>query len=125
MAKMYYEKDCDLNQLNGKKIAIVGYGSQGHAHALNLRDSGCDVIIGLRKGGKSWPVAEKDGFQVYPCLLYTSDQVSDYAIPAMNWAVGQGLIAGWRCPGEPGSRSPSRQSGPGQPPSSWPEWRSH
>ncbi|MBR2491315.1 MAG: ketol-acid reductoisomerase, partial [Ruminiclostridium sp.] len=65
MARMYYEKDCDLNQLNGKKIAIVGYGSQGHAHALNLRDSGCDVIIGLRKGGKSWPVAEKDGFQVY------------------------------------------------------------
>ena len=65
MAKMYYEKDCDLNQLNGKKIAIIGYGSQGHAHALNLRDSGCDVIIGLRKGGKSWPVAEKDGFQVY------------------------------------------------------------
>ena len=65
MAKLSYEKDCDLNQLNGKKIAIIGYGSQGHAHALNLRDSGCDVIIGLRKGGKSWPVAEKDGFQVY------------------------------------------------------------
>ena len=61
---MYYEKDCDLNKLNGKKIAIIGYGSQGHAHALNLRDSGCDVIIGLRKGGKSWPVAEKDGFEV-------------------------------------------------------------
>ena len=65
MARMYYEKDCDLSKLNGKKIAIVGYGSQGHAHAMNLRDSGCDVIIGLRKGGKSWPVAEKDGFQVY------------------------------------------------------------
>ena len=65
MARMYYEKDCDLNALNGKKIAIVGYGSQGHAHALNLRDSGCDVIVGLRKGGKSWPVAEKDGFEVY------------------------------------------------------------
>ena len=64
MAKMYYEKDCDLNKLNGKKIAIVGYGSQGHAHAMNLRDSGCDVIIGLYKGGKSWPVAEKDGFTV-------------------------------------------------------------
>ena len=64
MAKMYYEKDCDINYLNGKKIAIIGYGSQGHAHALNLRDSGCDVIVGLRKGGKSWPVAEKDGFQV-------------------------------------------------------------
>ena len=66
MAKMYYEKDCDLNKLDGKKIAIVGYGSQGHAHALNLRDSGCDVIIGLRQGGKSWPVAGKDGFTVMP-----------------------------------------------------------
>ena len=66
MAKMYYEKDCDLNKLSGKTIAIVGYGSQGHAHALNLRDSGCNVIIGLRKGGKSWPVAEKDGFDVMP-----------------------------------------------------------
>ena len=65
MAKLYYEKDCDLNQLNGKKIAIIGYGSQGHAHAMNLRDSGCDVIVGLRKGGKSWPVAEADGFEVY------------------------------------------------------------
>ena len=65
MVKMYYEKDCDLNVLNGKTIAIVGYGSQGHAHALNLRDSGCNVIVGLRKGGKSWPVAEKDGFEVY------------------------------------------------------------
>ena len=65
MAKLYYEKDCDLNQLNGKKIAIIGYGSQGHAHAMNLRDSGCDVIVSLRKGGKSWPVAEADGFEVY------------------------------------------------------------
>ena len=64
MAKMYYEKDCELSYLNGKKIAVIGYGSQGHAHALNLRDSGCDVIVGLRKGGKSWPVAEKDGFPV-------------------------------------------------------------
>ena len=59
MAKMYYEKDCDISALDGKKIAIVGYGSQGHAHAQNLRDSGCDVIIGLRKGGKSWAVAER------------------------------------------------------------------
>ena len=65
MVKMYYEKDCNLDALNGKTIAVVGYGSQGHAHALNLRDSGCNVIIGLRKGGKSWPVAEKDGFEVY------------------------------------------------------------
>ena len=66
MATMYYEKDCDLSVLKGKKIAIVGYGSQGHAHAMNLRDSGCDVVIGLYKGGKSWPVAEKDGFTVLP-----------------------------------------------------------
>ena len=44
MARMFYEKDCDLGKLDGKKIAIVGYGSQGHAHALNLRDSGCNVI---------------------------------------------------------------------------------
>jgi ketol-acid reductoisomerase len=65
MVKMYYEKDCNLDALNGKTIAIIGYGSQGHAHALNLRDSGCNVIVGLRKGGKSWPVAEKDGFEVY------------------------------------------------------------
>ena len=65
MVKMYYEKDCNLDALNGKTIAIVGYGSQGHAHALNLRDSGCKVIVGLRKGGKSWLVAEKDGFEVY------------------------------------------------------------
>ncbi|MBQ3378039.1 MAG: ketol-acid reductoisomerase, partial [Synergistaceae bacterium] len=65
MAKMYYEKDCDLGKLTGKKIAIIGYGSQGHAHALNLRDSGCDVIVGLRKGGKSWPKAEADGFKVF------------------------------------------------------------
>ena len=63
MAKMYYEQDCDLNVLNGKKIAIIGYGSQGHAHALNLRDSGCDVIIGLRQG-RSWKKAEDNGFTV-------------------------------------------------------------
>ena len=65
MAKMYYEKDCNLDALNGKVIAVIGYGSQGHAHAQNLRDSGCNVIVGLRQGGKSWPVAEKDGFEVY------------------------------------------------------------
>ncbi len=63
-AKMYYEKDCDMKYLKGKKIAIIGYGSQGHAHAQNLRDSGCDVIIGLRQG-KSWDKAVKDGFEVY------------------------------------------------------------
>ena len=46
-AKIFYQEDCDLSLLDGKKIAIIGYGSQGHAHALNLKESGCDVIIGL------------------------------------------------------------------------------
>ena len=64
MAKMYYEKDCDLGYLKGKKVAIIGYGSQGHAHAQNLHDSGVDVIVGLYNGSKSWPIAEKDGLTV-------------------------------------------------------------
>ena len=64
MAKMYYEKDCDINVLNNKKIAIIGYGSQGHAHALNLKDSGCDVCVGLRAGSKSWAKAEEAGLTV-------------------------------------------------------------
>ncbi|MDR0288262.1 MAG: ketol-acid reductoisomerase [Clostridiales bacterium] len=64
MAIMYYEKDCNLSVLKGKKIAIIGYGSQGHAHAQNLRDSGQDVIIGLYEGSKSAEQAKKDGFKV-------------------------------------------------------------
>ena len=64
MAKMYYEKDCDLSYLDGRKIAIIGYGSQGHAHALNLKDSGCDVCVGLREGSKSWAKAEAAGLTV-------------------------------------------------------------
>ena len=64
MANMYYEKDCDLGKLDGKKIAIVGYGSQGHAHALNLKESGCDVCVGLRAGSKNWAAAEAAGLKV-------------------------------------------------------------
>ena len=64
MAKMYYAKDCDINYLNGKKIAIIGYGSQGHAHAMNLKDSGCDVCVGLREGSKNWKNAEEAGLKV-------------------------------------------------------------
>lgn len=64
-AKIYYQQDCDLSVLNGKKIAIIGYGSQGHAHALNLKESGCDVIIGLYEGSRSWKRAEEQGFQVF------------------------------------------------------------
>jgi ketol-acid reductoisomerase len=63
-AKIYYDQDADLSFLRGKKIAIVGYGSQGHAHALNLKDSGLDVVVGLYKGSRSWPKAEKDGLRV-------------------------------------------------------------
>ena len=63
-ATMYYEKDADLALLNGRKVAIIGYGSQGHAHALNLKDSGCDVIVGLYPGSKSWAEAEKQGLRV-------------------------------------------------------------
>ncbi len=64
-AKVYYQQDCDLGRLNGKTVAIIGYGSQGHAHALNLKESGIHVIIGLYEGSKSWAKAEKAGFEVY------------------------------------------------------------
>ncbi|MCL2018346.1 MAG: ketol-acid reductoisomerase [Oscillospiraceae bacterium] len=64
MAKIYYEKDCNLSLLSNKTIAIIGYGSQGHAHALNLKDSGVKVIIGLYDGSKSWAKAEEAGFEV-------------------------------------------------------------
>jgi ketol-acid reductoisomerase len=63
-AKIYYDQDADLGLLKGKTVAVIGYGSQGHAHALNLRDSGQDVLIGLYKGSKSWAAAEKDGLRV-------------------------------------------------------------
>jgi ketol-acid reductoisomerase len=65
-AKVYTDKDGDLNVLKGKTLAVLGFGSQGHAHALNLKDSGCNVIIGLYEGSKSIAVAEEKGFQVYP-----------------------------------------------------------
>ncbi|MFV9511494.1 ketol-acid reductoisomerase [Tepidibacillus sp. LV47] len=63
--KMYYDQDANLEVLQGKTVAIIGYGSQGHAQAQNLRDSGVKVVVGLRKG-KSWQQAEADGFEVYP-----------------------------------------------------------
>lgn len=64
-AKIYYQEDCNLSMLEGKTIAIIGYGSQGHAHALNLKDSGCKVIIGLYEGSRSWKRAEEQGFEVF------------------------------------------------------------
>ncbi|WP_286031030.1 ketol-acid reductoisomerase [Helicobacter pullorum] len=62
--KVYYDKDCDLGLIQKKKVAIIGFGSQGHAHAENLRDSGVEVVIGLYKGGKSWGKAEAKNFKV-------------------------------------------------------------
>ena len=64
-APIYYQSDCNLALLDGKTIAIIGYGSQGHAHALNLKESGCNVIIGLYEGSKSWAKAEAQGFDVF------------------------------------------------------------
>jgi ketol-acid reductoisomerase len=64
MATIYYDKDADLDLIRAKKVAVVGYGSQGHAHALNLADSGVEVCVGLREGSKSWPKAEGDGLDV-------------------------------------------------------------
>jgi len=61
---VYYDADCDLSKLEGKKITVLGYGSQGHAHALNLKEGGFDVTVGLRKGSKSWSAAEEAGFTV-------------------------------------------------------------
>ncbi len=63
--EIFYQEDCNLSLLDGKTIAIIGYGSQGHAHALNLKESGCNVIIGLYEGSKSWKKAEEQGFKVY------------------------------------------------------------
>jgi ketol-acid reductoisomerase len=64
MATVYYDKDADPQSLRNKTIAVIGYGSQGHAHAQNLRDSGHDVIVGLQAGSRSWAKAERDGFAV-------------------------------------------------------------
>ena len=64
-ARIFYESDCNLSYLDGKTIAIIGYGSQGHAHALNLKESGCHSIVGLYEGSKSWAKAESQGLEVY------------------------------------------------------------
>lgn len=65
MARIFYQQDCDLQKLSGKTVAIIGYGSQGHAHALNLKDSGVDVVVGLYEGSKSWAKAEAQGAARY------------------------------------------------------------
>ena len=62
---LYYDKDCDLSLIKSKRVAMIGFGSQGHAHAENLRDNGVNVVVGLKKGGKSWKKAEAKGFDVF------------------------------------------------------------
>lgn len=66
MAEMFYDDDADLSIIQGRHVAVIGYGSQGHAHALSLRDSGVDVRVGLREGSKSWAKAEAEGLRVLP-----------------------------------------------------------
>ena len=74
MAKMFYENDCNLNLLNGKKVAVVGYGSQGHAHALNLKESGVNVRGVWYEGSKSWAKAEEAGL-----VVNTASEVAAWA----------------------------------------------
>ncbi|HPP86909.1 MAG TPA: ketol-acid reductoisomerase [bacterium] len=74
MAKIYYDKDCDLKYLNGKKVVVLGYGSQGHAHSQNLRDSGVDVIVAEYPGSAAWKKAEQAGFKVF-----TADEAAKQA----------------------------------------------
>lgn len=74
MAHLYYNADADLSLVLGRHVAIVGYGNQGHAHALNLRESGCEVQVGARPDGRSWLAAKNDGFRVR-----TVQEVSDWA----------------------------------------------
>lgn len=64
MAKIFYDQDCNLDLLKDKTVAVIGFGSQGHAHALNLRDSGINVVVGLYHGSKSWAKAESHGLKV-------------------------------------------------------------
>ena len=110
MAKMYYQQDCDMQKILGKTVAIIGYGSQGHAHAQNLRDSGVKVIIGLYEGSKSAVRAKEAGFEVYTtaeavkkadlvmilindekqAALYKND-VAPYLRPGMTLAFAHGF----------------------------------
>jgi ketol-acid reductoisomerase len=73
MATIYYDQDADLSLLDNKTIAVIGYGSQGHAHALNLKDNGCQVVVGLYEGSRSWPQAEAAGLTVKTVAQATAD----------------------------------------------------
>ena len=81
-ARIFYEKDCDLNYLKGKTVAIIGYGSQGHAHALNLKESGVNVVVGLYEVSKSWAKAEAQGCKVM--LTAEACKVADIIMILIN-----------------------------------------
>jgi len=80
--RIFYEKDCDLSKLDGKTVAIIGYGSQGHAHALNLMESGVNAIVGLYEGSKSWAKAEAQGLKVYTAAEAT--KIADIIMILIN-----------------------------------------
>jgi ketol-acid reductoisomerase len=79
--KVYYDKDCDLKLIKGKKVAIIGYGSQGHAHAQNLNDSGVKVVVGVRKGGPSWDKVKKAGLK--PAEIADAVKGADFVMMLM------------------------------------------
>ena len=80
--RIFYQQDCDLQKLSGKTVAIIGYGSQGHAHALNLKESGVDVVVGLYEGSKSWAKAEAQGLKVMTSAKAT--KVADIIMILIN-----------------------------------------
>ena len=100
--QMYSETDVDTSQLDGKRIAILGYGSQGRAHALNLKDSGIDVVVGLRPDGASWPKAQADGLNVTEpqdaasgsaiVMFLTPDLVQESLYSAVESSIGEGAM---------------------------------
>ena len=91
MANIYYQKDCDISLLKDKTIAVIGYGSQGHAHALNAKESGVNVIIGLYEGSKSWDKAVKQGFEVY--LAAEAAARADIIMILVNDEIQAGIYA--------------------------------
>jgi len=90
-AKVYYDTDADLDILKGKKVAVIGYGSQGHAHALNMKESGIDVIVGLRPG-KSWDKAESDGLPVF--TVAEASKQADIIMILVNLVPGNAIAFG-------------------------------
>ena len=104
MAKVYYDKDADFNLLKGKKIAMLGYGSQGHAHALNLRDSGAKVVIGTRPGGKTWELAAGHGWK--PQTVKEAVMGADWVMILLpGYRAGRGLGKGSRPEHQEGRRA--------------------